>query len=159
MSTRPLVLGKILNWSWYMGEKKNSLRSILINIHVKKIGMETFQKIVLFSALGVLVVCLIFIGLALSKTKNENWPPMISQCPDYWDASADAKGNTICTNTRNLGLASTNADCKQKKAADLDTDCAKYTYASNCGVMWDGITYGNVAPNPCVAASAVPGVK
>jgi hypothetical protein len=30
--------------------------------------------------------------------------------------------------------------------------CAKYTWATNCGVTWDGITSG--VPNPCIDENA-----
>lgn len=114
--------------------------------------MEAFQRIVLVSALVILVICLIFIGIALSRTKLQQWPPVMAQCPDYWDVTTDASGGVICTNTKKLGSKSSEAQCLTKKASEMTSDCDRYKYATGCGVTWDGITYGMRAqPNPCDA--------
>ena len=116
--------------------------------------MQLFQKIVLFSAIAVLILMLVFIGYSLRQSVLSAWPPLIAECPDYW---VDMSGNgSKCVNVQNLG----NGTCK---ASGTDTNltmdftqpafvggnalCSKYTWATNCGVTWDGITYG--VPNPC----------
>ena len=112
--------------------------------------MQAFQKIVLLSAIVILIITLIFIGLALRKSKKgQTWPPMIPECPDYWTLES-VDGKPICySNNMNLG------NCKTESTKDFNTStftgaqgaCAKYTWATRCGISWDGITYG--VKNPC----------
>ena len=116
--------------------------------------MEGFQKIVLITAIVILIITLVVIGIALSKgLSNEEWPPLLSSCPDYW--KIDGSGNmTTCTNIKDLGT------CPPKSGeehlimnfnSNLFTSdngtCNKYTWAKKCDVTWDGITYG--VENPC----------
>lgn len=115
--------------------------------------MEAFQKLVLFSATIILMVALVFIGVALSYSKDQVWPPMTPECPDYW--LIDGSGNnTKCVNMKDLGTCPAQSGDKHLKM-DFNSGafsgsnelCAKYTWATKCGVSWDGITYG--ANNPC----------
>lgn len=62
--------------------------------------MATFQSIVLIIAIVLLIICLIIIGVSLANSKkNQVWPPMIGQCPDYW---IDLSGNPQCLNVCKL---------------------------------------------------------
>jgi hypothetical protein len=117
----------------------------------------TFQKIVLIIAVILLILTLVLIGYSLSKAKSEAiWPPMIGDCPDYW---VDLSGNGAkCVNTHSLGTCNIPSSGKEN-AMDFSTSvftgsnglCAKYTWAKNCGVTWDGINSG--VPNPCSKSS------
>ena len=115
--------------------------------------METFQKFILFTAIIILIITLIFIGIALSNSTNQSWPPMIPECPDYW--VVDGSGNnTTCINMKDLGTCQPQNGQKHlvmnfNGAAYTGSNglCAKYNWANNCGVTWDGITYG--VNNPC----------
>lgn len=113
-----------------------------------------FQKIVLTIAIIVLILVLVFVGIALSKSKKtEKWPPIVGNCPDYW---MDRSGNgSSCFNYQSLGTcnipSSDDDNVMNFNISPYNTPegaCAKYTWAKNCGVSWDGVTYG--APNPCV---------
>lgn len=113
-----------------------------------------FQGIVLTIAIVVLIIVLVFVGIALSKSKKTaQWPPIVGNCPDYW---MDRSGNgTSCFNYQSLGTcnkpSSDDDNVMNFNTSPYNTpegNCAKYTWAKNCGVSWDGITYG--APNPCV---------
>ncbi len=115
-----------------------------------------FQKIIMAIAIVALIVILVLVGIALSKAKtNQIWPPIVSKCPDYW---LDLSGNgAACFNKQGLGTCNKPSDTNQNvmnfntspyNAAD--GACAKYNWAKNCGVAWDGITYG--VPNPCAKA-------
>lgn len=119
--------------------------------------MEAFQKIVLFSAIIVLIIALVFIGISLSYAKKKTWPPMTPACPDYWSIEGSGD-NSTCVNIKDLGT------CKPPQGQQHLTMnfndpaytgsnglCAKYTWANNCGVSWDGITYG--VNNPCQTAA------
>jgi hypothetical protein len=113
--------------------------------------MEQFQKILIFMAILILIITLVSIGITIKKQKLAGWPPIIGDCPDYW---VDISGNgQRCVNVKDLGT------CKSSTTKHLNMDftsseftgdnslCAKYTWANNCGVSWDGVTYG--VSNPC----------
>uniref|UniRef100_A0A6C0E3S1 CPW-WPC domain-containing protein n=1 Tax=viral metagenome TaxID=1070528 RepID=A0A6C0E3S1_9ZZZZ len=116
-----------------------------------------FQKIVLTIAIVLLIITLIFIGFALNKAKQEEqWPPLVGDCPDYW---MDLSGNgAMCVNTQSLGKCNIPTE-GNKNYMDFtsaaftgnNSACAKYTWATGCGVTWDGITSG--VSNPCAASS------
>ena len=115
--------------------------------------MEGFQKIVLFAAIIILIIALVIIGIALTYAQDQTWPPMVPDCPDYW--VMDGSGNNAtCTNVQDLGSCPpTNGS--QHLVMNFNTpaftgsqgSCNKYSWARNCGVSWDGITYG--VNNPC----------
>ena len=113
--------------------------------------MEGFQKIVLYAAIIILIIALIIIGISLANAKNKNvWPPIVPDCPDYW--SIDASGK--CVNTNDLGTCSPPRGTRHLTMnftaapyIGANSNCAKYTWANNCGVSWDAITYG--VNNPC----------
>jgi hypothetical protein len=119
--------------------------------------MEGFQKIVLFIAIIMLIIALILIGVGLSYAKKYDWPPVTPECPDYW--VIDGSGNnTRCINVKDLGTCPAQFGEKHQ-TMNFNTPtftgtnglCAKYTWANNCKVTWDGITYG--AKNPCQISS------
>jgi len=126
--------------------------AVIINF-LNKSNIGIFQKIVLMIAIVVLLITLVIIAYALQKPKKNNWPPMLPNCPDYW--TTDGSGNNMtCINVKDLGI------CKaQQGNAHLtmnfngspfngaNGNCAKYTWANNCKVAWDGLTYGG--NNPC----------
>ena len=124
---------------------------ILVKSRNNSIG--SFQKIILIAAVVILIINLVVIALALNKSAQTNWPPLVPNCPDYW--LSDGSGNNItCTNIKNLGV------CKPESGSDhlvmnfkkapfvgANSNCAKYTWANNCKIAWDGLTYG--VGNPC----------
>ena len=117
--------------------------------------MQTFQKVVLFAAIIILILVLVFIGYALHKARASVWPPLIGDCPDYW---VDMSGNgAMCTNVKNLGTCPSGGksnlimDFNVAPYNGANSSCAKYTWAKNCGISWDGITYG--VDNPCANPS------
>ena len=115
--------------------------------------MGPFQKTVLIVAIVILIVVLVIIGLALAKSQDNNWPPMVPDCPDYW--VIDGSGNNAtCINIKDLGTCPATGGNKHQSVnfnqapfVGSDETCAKYTWAKKCGVTWDGITYG--VNNPC----------
>ena len=119
--------------------------------------MEGFQKFVLYSAIVILIITLVVIGMALSKaTNNILWPPITPQCPDYWalQGTGDA---AVCANIKGLGTCTTPAEGDKFYTKNFNTSqftgsqgvCSKYNWATNtCNVSWDGITYG-VTPPDC----------
>ena len=125
-------------------------------------GIGSFQKIVLFAAIIILIIALVVIGIALSVTKNRHkWPPIVSDCPDWW-ISDGSGNNSTCINVKDLGVcpAATGEphqvmNFNQQQFTGSNGTCAKYTWANNCNVSWDGITYG--VDNPCNSSSSSSG--
>jgi len=122
--------------------------------------MGTFQKLCLIIAIIILIIVLLFIAISI-KTRKEQWPPVIGDCPDYWiDLSGNGKR---CLNVKDLGntnIKSVSRVSSVPNVADhmmMDFSippftgtgglCSKYTWAQNNNVTWDGITYG--VSNPC----------
>jgi hypothetical protein len=117
-----------------------------------------FQKIVLIIATVVLIIFLLIVGYMLYKNKySSDFPPIISDCPDYWlDMSGnDLSGNTVtpyCYNVKNLG----NANCENKMDFSTsfwttsDSLCKKQKWANGCNLTWQGITNNN---NACSSSS------
>ena len=105
-----------------------------------------FQKSVTTVAIVILIITLCFIGIALYRAKyNSAYPPVLANCPDYWDAS----GN-FCVNSMSLG--NTNPGCTQP--IDFTSPqwsgsvCSKYEWARSCNLTWDGITDNPDLCNP-----------
>lgn len=127
--------------------------------------MASFQKIVLTIAIILLIICLIFIGIALKKSNSDSqWPPIVGECPDYWLDTGNKGSN--CANVQNLGKCTTGGngvtpttmvgagismDFTQAPYIGADGICAKYKWANDCGVTWDGITSG--IKNPCTTGA------
>jgi hypothetical protein len=117
--------------------------------------MDSFQKTVLFGAIIILLIALVIIGIALKYGKNNYaWPPLTPPCPDYWTINGEGDKAT-CTNVKNLGKCKPPSGTKHltmnfNQAPYIGTNslCAKYNWANNCDVTWDGVNYG-IAGNPC----------
>lgn len=105
---------------------------------------EAFQMMVIVLAIVALVISFVVVYLMLKKQSKEKWPPVVPICPDWWKATKDSNGNVTCINVKNLGKCFTPFN---PNASEYATNCNKYNWANNCGVQWDGITYG--VPNPC----------
>lgn len=121
----------------------------------KSNNMGGFQKTILIVAIILLLINLIIISLGLHySSKKQNWPPMIPICPDYW--VSDGSGNNIsCINVKDLGVCEPASGNKhlimnfnQSPYVGDKGNCAKFTWANQCKVSWDGINYG--VKNPCV---------
>jgi hypothetical protein len=127
----------------------------------------TFQKVILSIAIILLIVLLIVINMSLSNaTASIVWPPINTNCPDYWVDVGTTGPGSGCYNAKNVGTcntpvaSSTATDLKGSVLKDFTVAaykgagglCAKQTWAKGCGVTWDGLTYGYGAKDPCVLA-------
>ena len=118
--------------------------------------MGGFQRITLLIALIILVIILIFIAGSLAyASKNVPDAPIISQCPDFWEIEETPTG-AKCVNIQNLGICpAANGDehlIVDFNSGNFTNNCAKYTWANNCNIAWDGLTYG--IANPCTTEAA-----
>ena len=118
--------------------------------------MDSFQKTVLTIAVIVLIIILIIVAITLRSSKDDEvWPPVVGDCPDYWVDTSGNGGN--CVNVKYLGTCGpaspanknvvTNFQNAQKMDFSSQSTCQKYTFATNCGIVWDGIT--GTQNNPC----------
>ena len=110
--------------------------------------MNTFQQVVLTSAITILIICLAISGYGLVKKKqNAEWPPITATCPDYWVQNEDgncvpgadfpkAEEGNVSTNSCNVILPITS------KTKPNDKAFAK-AWAKSCNLTWDGITNNN----------------
>ena len=110
-----------------------------------------FQKLVIVVALIVMLFMLTVIGYLLATNKSAKlFPPVSSQCPDYWISK-----DNECTNPKNLGNST--PGCKGPKNfinnnfKGHNGDCLKAKWANSCGLTWQGLT-----TNPKVCNSNTP---
>ena len=108
-----------------------------------------FEKSVLMVATALLLLLLAAIGVFAYYAKyGQDYPPVQSQCPDYWKVEED---NT-CTNVKGLGT------CNDPGSQNMDFSTPEYTgasgltkkchWAQNCGIVWDGVTNNKKACDP-----------
>lgn len=120
--------------------------------------MGGFQKIVLVIMFILLIIIIVLVGITLyNKNANQSWPPNLGDCPDYW---TDMSGNgERCVNVKDLGSCNGSVTTGEHLNMNFAVapyigsggNCAKYNWANDCGIAWDGITYG--VPNPCYDSS------
>ena len=114
--------------------------------------MANFQKMTLIIACIILLICIVIILMVfLFPNTKQVWPPLVSNCPDYF---IDEKGDgSQCRNTLKLGRGDTCNGVNGLYNFNISPyigsggNCAKYNWANDCGLTWDGITYG--VKNPC----------
>jgi hypothetical protein len=104
-----------------------------------------FQKTVATIAIIILIITLCIIGVALYRAKyHSEYPPVIPNCPDYWDASGnlDISNNFLCVNTMNLGSSGTPKTMNFSTSSWKGNNglCLKYKWAKTQNLTWDGIT-------------------
>lgn len=108
-----------------------------------------FYKIVCMVALVILMISLAFIGSVLANSsKDVQFPPNISKCPDNYEMVYDEDGEFKSCRTTSRDALTT---CKNA-AFTTDTKysipgigptsgaCEKKKWAKNCNVDWDGLT-------------------
>ena len=109
--------------------------------------MTNFNTTVLIVASILLIVGLIIIGMFIVKSLGEEtFPPVISDCPDYWDVNNTGLVK-ICQNNSKINDSSSES-CNTYPtnlfsvdgSSDSDIICAKNSWAKGCNIQWDGIT-------------------
>ena len=95
-----------------------------------------FQKVVVIVATVALIIMLSVIGYFLdSYTKDIKFPPVDSDCPDYWVVK-----NKKCSNPKHLGTCGNSKDFTSSIYSGHNGDCLKARWASRCGLSWQGYT-------------------
>ena len=116
--------------------------------------MATFQSITVIIAIVILIIILIIVGIALVQGKKKAvWPPVIGDCPDYWlDLSGNGAACMVNAQKVNQGTATVPMNFTLPTFSGSNGPCAKYTWAIQNNVSWDGLTYG--VANPCTTKPA-----
>jgi len=116
--------------------------------------LGNFNRTVLIVATILLILGLIIIGFFIVKSiEDSEYPPVISDCPDYWNVTYDGAGKIVCRN--NSINSGNNVDnvCNNYPAGDFTADgsseadkiCLKHRWAKKCAIHWDGITNNSQA--------------
>jgi len=103
----------------------------------------SFQNIILIIAIVLLILVLIMFGLAMrSNTQKEKYPPVQSECPDYWNVEKGKDGMTTCINKKHLGDPNCQKEMNFNEGlfAGPQGLCNKQKWAKTCKITWDGIT-------------------
>ena len=110
--------------------------------------LTNFNKTVLIVASILLILGLIIIGVFVMKSvEEETYPPVVSDCPDYWDVEYN-NNNKLCKNNISINDGKSTAECRSypselflaNGASANDKICEKYKWAKKCNIHWDGIT-------------------
>ena len=121
--------------------------------------LTTFNKSVLFVSTILLIAGLIMVGNIIMINKaNEVYPPVVSDCPDYWDVDYDNQANKLCKNNSYINDGYSKASCRSyphalfsaNGSSAADIMCEKSKWAKDCNIHWDGITNN---PDACVNTS------
>jgi hypothetical protein len=106
----------------------------------------SFNRIVMIVAIGMLIISLAMIGIALKNQKNNvTFPPVISDCPDYYTSVKNDEGSTLWCRKDNDLSTNNDDDCEffdnsPTKYKGVGGLCEKKKWADDCGVAWDGVT-------------------
>jgi hypothetical protein len=103
--------------------------------------LDPTKKWIIIVAIIVLIIYLIFIGIAMYLSQyNHQFPPVIPECPDYWNIN----DKNMCINGKKIG------SCLDEKDLEIDLNdlnwkgksglCRKYQFAKRCNLQWDGIS-------------------
>jgi hypothetical protein len=114
-----------------------------------------FYKNLYYSvAISAFIVLSILAFIMYYAKKNQMYPPIIQECPDYFSLSSDGKctyNPDAWTLNRDFktqsGDVCTSVDFKKEiyiknpgGYGPTSGACQKQTWAKDCGVTWDGIT-------------------
>ena len=109
--------------------------------------MEGFEKKVLIIAGIILVVSLVLVLIFILMSKgNQKYPPVESECPDYWELEEDVNKKLLCKNVKGLGEGwsgqSTEATIEPNRQdfQGVDGLCNKQNWAREHNVTWEGVT-------------------
>ena len=106
---------------------------------------NTFQSIVMTIAIILLIISLIIVGISIYNTKyNVMFPPVIANCPDYWQDDSDGDASK-CVNVKNLGTCDVQTmDFSTSMWTGNNGLCNKAKWAKACNLTWDGVTNSSV---------------
>ena len=103
----------------------------------------TFQTTLIRIAIVILAISILIIGIILYRQGNNAlYPPMISDCPDYWDINKTTCIKPIINNSSSSKCSNIDFGASPIYKGDNGL-CEKQRWAKLCDVTWDGITNNN----------------
>ena len=100
----------------------------------------TFQTTVIVIAEVILAISIIIIGINLYRQRaTAAYPPIISDCPDYWEIN----GTKCKLSNNSLTPGCPETDFGKPIYKGTKGLCEKQKWAKVCKVTWDGITNNN----------------
>ena len=109
--------------------------------------MEGFEKKVLIVAGIILVVSLVLVLIFILMSKgNQKYPPVESECPDYWELEEVNNKKLLCKNVKGLGegwsgeSTEVTIDPNRQDFQGVDGLCNKQYWAREHNVTWEGVT-------------------
>ena len=109
--------------------------------------MEGFEKKVLIIAGIILVVSLVLVLIFILMSKgNQKYPPVESECPDYWELEEVNNKKLLCKNVKGLGegwsgeSTEVTIDPNRQDFQGVDGLCNKQNWAREHNVTWEGVT-------------------
>ena len=117
-----------------------------------------FNSVVLTIAIVILVICLVLIGWGIYETvygSEAKFPPVLSDCPDYWTTSTKKHGDNtlvVCNNTLKMGRGpskSSNPKCNSFNSGEVSSKCEKLALTRHCAITWDGISDNSALYKEC----------
>ena len=118
--------------------------------------MGEFQSIVMTVAIILLILCMAAIGAIMYyDEKDVAYPPVIANCPDFWQEKHGEDGSEVCVPNADIALPHIKEGCLPEYI-DFNTpeytgksgNCQKKLWAEGCGFSWDGLTQPS-SRNPC----------
>jgi hypothetical protein len=96
---------RIIIFAFVIGVVSAIILAILL-VYRETEMMKTWTPIVLTIELGLVIILLLSIAMCFRQEHSRNealkklqtGELVVTTCPDYWTASTDAKGNTLCKN-------------------------------------------------------------
>ena len=136
-------------------------------------GGDSFYTTVVATSLVILILALGYIAYTIQEGKGDKekvFPPIQTQCPDYWDSSGTtcivpqpgSHPNLIGVYDENNSLLLTTANTPGLNESDINTSvdmaaegwsmnkistCAKKDWANNLGLSWDTVANYNQCNN------------
>jgi hypothetical protein len=124
--------------------------------------MDFYSTVLMVAAIA-LIIMLVLVAYILYRAKSKiAFPPLSTQCPDYWDAVGQSckvpinSSGVAPPNTPIIGGLPIQSVGQMGTASGLSTStglmsfndsswttCAKYKFCKKYGLSWDGITNMN----------------
>lgn len=110
----------------------------------------TFQKSILIVAILLYNLLIFLYWYTIKNIKNTNWPPYVSNCPDYYkDITCGDEPNCDISKKTKFKCQDVSGLSGRPSMVEFDineNNCDKYKWSLDNSVYWDGISNLN---DPC----------
>ena len=90
-----------------------------------------------------LILTLIVVGYCMTLSKNQEYPPAIADCPDYYslDSSSVCHAGSLIDVTDSCNSQNFTQGKYIVPGTDFESGlCAKKLWANKCDIKWDGLS-------------------